>query len=126
MEMLKRGGEINGNKNQTDSDPLIRLDQTHIIPIKDAAAHPQRRTEGRWSSMGTTECFPISSCSSSLPPCPSEGEREVPRPGRRRALITEAQRGPMAVAPAVGHLGASLTPRISKNKKIRKGKWGCN
>ncbi|KAK9515063.1 hypothetical protein VZT92_025734 [Zoarces viviparus] len=45
---------------------------------------------------------------------------------RRRALITDAQRGPMAVAPAAGHLGASLTPTLSKNKKIRKGKWGHN
>lgn len=52
-----------------------------IIPIRDACAHPLRRTEGRRSSMGTRECFPISSCSSSLPPCPSEGQREVPRPG---------------------------------------------
>lgn len=48
------------------------------------------------------------------------------RRGRRRALITDAQRGPMAVAPAAGHLGASLTPTLSKNKKIRKGKWGHN
>lgn len=47
--------------------------------------------------------------------------------GRRAgALITDAQRGPMAVAPAAGHLGASLTPTLSKNKKIRKGKWGHN
>ena len=30
----------------------------------------------------------------------------------------------MAVAPAAGHLGASLTPTLSKNKKIRKGKMG--
>lgn len=45
---------------------------------------------------------------------------------RRRALITDAQRGPGAVAPAAGHLGASLTPTLSKNKKIRKRKWGHN
>lgn len=45
---------------------------------------------------------------------------------RRRALITDAQWGPMVVAPAAGHLGASLTPTLSKNKKIRKGKWGHN
>lgn len=42
------------------------------------------------------------------------------------ALITNAQQGPMAVAPAAGHLGASLTPTLGKNKKIRKGKWGHN
>lgn len=68
-------------KSQTDNDPIICLVPAPIIPIRDAAAHPLRRTEGRWSSMGTAEWFPISSCSSSLPPCPSEGEQEVPRPG---------------------------------------------
>lgn len=44
----------------------------------------------------------------------------------RRALITDAQRGPMAVAPAAGHLGASMTPTLSKNKKMKKWKWGHN
>lgn len=43
------------------------LGRTPIIPIKYAAAHPWRRMERCWSSMGTVEWFPISSCSSSLP-----------------------------------------------------------
>lgn len=79
--------------------------------------------------MGTAEWFPISSCSSSLHPCPSEGEREVPWPGGGGggwvgALITDAQWGPMAVAPAAGHLGASMTPTLSKNKKDKERKMG--
>lgn len=63
------------------NNPIIDLLKASIIPIKDAAAHPLRRTEGCWSSMGTGEWFPISSCSSSLPPCPSQGEQEVPQSG---------------------------------------------
>lgn len=55
-----------------------------------------------------------------------KGERGPLACDRRGALITDAQQGPMAVAPAAGHLGASLTPTLSKNKKIRKGKWGHN
>lgn len=105
-----------------------------IIPGKDAAAHLLRRIrERRWSSMRTGEWFPISSCSPSLPtnphPNPHAPQKESERSrgrglqgntGRRRALITDAQRGLLAVAPAAGHLGASLTPTLSKNKKIRK------
>ncbi|CAB1414803.1 unnamed protein product [Pleuronectes platessa] len=56
---------------------MITIKLKEIIAI----GRPVRRTQGRWSTMGAGECFPISSCSSSLPPCPSEGEREVPWPG---------------------------------------------
>lgn len=69
--------------------------------------------------------------SASVPPrCPSEEHTMVPWPGsvgtyedkgeHGGSLITEAQRGPMAVAPAAGHLGAFLTPTLSKNKKEEK------
>lgn len=74
MKMLitaqrRRSGEKKNSqkKNQTDKDCVVCVVQAHIIRMKDAAAHPLRRTEGRRSSMGTAECFPISSCSSSLP-----------------------------------------------------------
>lgn len=122
-------------RNQTDYDPIIRLDQACIIPISDAAAHPLRRMEGCWSSMGTGEWFSRQQLFllSALHALQKERER-FPGLGlkgstgrrRRRALITDAQEGPIAVAPAAGHLGASLTPTLSKNKKIRKGKWGHN
>lgn len=110
------------------------IEWSHHSYPKDAGANPLRSMDGCWSSMGTAEWFPISSCSSSLPPMPFRRKARGSlawvwgeKPGRwRRALITDAQQGPMAVAPAAGHLGASLTSTLSKNKKIRKGKWGHN
>lgn len=83
--------------------------------------------------MGTAEWFPHQQLFLLSAPLPfrrrargSLGLEEKRRRRRRRALITDAQWGPMAVAPTDGHLGASLTPTLSKNKKIRKGKWGHN
>lgn len=79
--------------------------------------------------------FPSTAVHPLCPPALQKESKRFPGPGlwgstgrgrrrrRRRALITEAQRGPMAVAPAAGHLGESLTPTLSKNKKIRKGNW---
>lgn len=114
-------------KKEIHASDLMFWSRPPTISIKCAAVHARRMMEGCWSSMGTVKWFPISSCSSSLPSSPSGGEREVPWPvGGGGALITDAQQGPMAVAPAAGHLGASLTPTLSKNKKIRKGKWGHN
>lgn len=57
MEMVitnkKKQGKINNHKKP--DNPIICLVQAPIIPIRDAAAHPLRRMEGCWSSMGTGE-----------------------------------------------------------------------